>query len=257
MALALLLSGKSWLDRPFSSYERIYNAVSLRGRRAATSQKVQDSMVQAVDKSGDRVRKMFAEIAPRYDLMNHLLSMNIDRMWRSRTVRELRLDRAEPILDVCTGTGDLAIAMSKKVAGKAPVVGMDFCGEMLKFARKKQEQLQIAGNLLRFEEADTQSLPMDDNSCQAVTVAFGLRNVADTDRGLLEMIRVCRPGGQVAVLEFSKPSLPGSVRFTTVTFGMYCLESVNRWPKMAKALTNICRKAFDSFHVDRNWSIGW
>lgn len=162
-----------------------------------------------VDKSGDKVQSMFAQIAPRYDLLNHLLSLGIDIRWRNRVVRELRLDTEHPILDCCTGTGDLALAISRKVAGRVEVVGSDFCEPMLEIARQKQLKPQTVEYPIRFVEADSQHLPFPDNTFQAVTVAFGLRNVQDTDQGISEMIRVCHPGGQVAVLEFSKPTVPG------------------------------------------------
>jgi demethylmenaquinone methyltransferase/2-methoxy-6-polyprenyl-1,4-benzoquinol methylase len=173
-----------------------------RGMRVAT-----ESMT--VDKSGDRVRKMFAEIAPRYDLLNHVLSLNMDRYWRWRTLRVLGLRPGEPVLDVCTGTGDLALSASKQLGTDTEVVGTDFCGEMLDIAREKQAKHLLGHTQLRFLEADTMQLPFPDQAFQAVTVAFGIRNVSDTDAGLREMIRVCRPGGQVAILEFSRPSFPG------------------------------------------------
>lgn len=165
-------------------------------------------MIQ-LDKSGSRVRKMFEDIAPRYDLMNHVLSLGIDITWRKRTVRLLRLDGIEPILDCCTGTGDLALMLARHVGSRARVVGTDFCLPMLSVAQAKKRS--IAENTtppVEFLEADTQALPFPDGMFQAVTVAFGLRNVEDTDRGLREMVRVCKPGGQVAVLEFSKPTFP-------------------------------------------------
>ncbi len=161
-----------------------------------------------VDKSGDRVRRMFAEIAPRYDLLNHVLSLNIDRYWRWRTLRILALRPGEPVLDVCTGTGDLALSASRQLGAETEVVGTDFCPEMLDIARQKQVRQLSERAHLRFLEADTMQLPFAENSFQAVTVAFGLRNVSNTDAGLSEMIRVCKPGGQVAVLEFSKPNWP-------------------------------------------------
>lgn len=163
-----------------------------------------------VDKSESRVRDMFRQVAPRYDAMNHLLSLNIDRYWRWRAVRALRLIDQSPILDVCTGTGDLALALRKKAGDKIQVIGSDFCGPMLRIAREKQSRLPKTGEpMVSFVEADSQSLPFSDDTFQAVTVAFGLRNVTDTDRGLAEMLRVCLPGGQVMVLEFSNPTLPG------------------------------------------------
>jgi demethylmenaquinone methyltransferase/2-methoxy-6-polyprenyl-1,4-benzoquinol methylase len=158
----------------------------------------------AIDKSGARVQRMFGEIAPHYDRMNHLLSLNIDRYWRSWTVRKLQPAPGEPILDICTGTGDLALAFHKATAGKSEIIAADFCREMLEIGQRKQAKAAI-GPELTFVEADAQNLPFEDNRFAIVSVAFGLRNVADTDRGLAEMTRVCRPGGQVAVLEFSTP----------------------------------------------------
>jgi demethylmenaquinone methyltransferase / 2-methoxy-6-polyprenyl-1,4-benzoquinol methylase len=158
----------------------------------------------AIDKSGERVRQMFGEIAPHYDRMNHLLSLNIDRYWRSWTVKRLQPQPGEPILDVCTGTGDLALAFQRATAGKSEIVAADFCQQMLEIGRRKQARASI-GSELTFVEADAQHLPFADNRFAIVSVAFGLRNVADTDGGLAEMSRVCRPGGQVAVLEFSTP----------------------------------------------------
>ncbi len=157
-----------------------------------------------IDKSNDRVRQMFGEIAPKYDRMNHLLSMNVDRYWRWLTVRKLRPTDDEPILDVCTGTGDLAFSFYKKTRGKAQIVGSDFCREMLNVGEEKKQRAGINGQL-KFVEADAQDLPFDDDHFQVVSVAFGLRNISDTDQGLREMTRVCRPGGKVAVLEFSMP----------------------------------------------------
>jgi demethylmenaquinone methyltransferase/2-methoxy-6-polyprenyl-1,4-benzoquinol methylase len=157
-----------------------------------------------VDKRDTRVREMFGEIAPKYDRLNHLLSLQTDRYWRWRTVRLVRPRAEEPILDVCTGTGDLALAFYQATGGSAPVFGSDFCPEMLAIAEQKKRRAGIR-NALTFLEADAQQLPFADDHFQVVAVAFGLRNVADTDRGLREMTRVCRPGGQVAVLEFSLP----------------------------------------------------
>lgn len=150
---------------------------------------------------------MFAEIASKYDRMNHLLSMNVDRYWRWRTVKLLKPAHDALILDTCTGTGDLAFAFWKATGGTASIVASDFCGEMLKYGEQKKQKLGVNGQI-SFLEADTQRLPFDDDHFQIVSVAFGLRNVSDTDRGLREMTRVCVPGGQVAVLEFSQPTIP-------------------------------------------------
>jgi len=157
-----------------------------------------------VDKSGPRVRRMFGEIAGKYDFLNHLLSLNVDRYWRWRTVRTVAPKGGDRILDVCTGTGDLALAYHKASKGEAEIVGADFCHEMLAIGHQKGMKAR-AGDRLTFIEADTQTLPFPSDRFNIVTVAFGLRNVADTDAGLAEMTRVCTPGGKVAVLEFSSP----------------------------------------------------
>jgi demethylmenaquinone methyltransferase/2-methoxy-6-polyprenyl-1,4-benzoquinol methylase len=129
----------------------------------------------SVDKSNDRVRKMFGEIAPKYDRMNHLLSMNVDRYWRWKSVRKLAPNREDPILDVCTGTGDLAFAFQKYTGGQVAVIGSDFCFEMLEIGRQKSDRF---GREVSFIEADAQKLPFNSDSFQIVSAAFGLRNVA-------------------------------------------------------------------------------
>ncbi len=175
---------------------------------------------EQVDKSGDRIQKMFGEISGRYDFLNHFLSGGVDYYWRWRTVRRIRPTGESPILDVCTGTGDLAIAFWKKAGGTTAVVGTDFTPEMLEIARVKTAKMGIPADAassetngsssstkapLTFQQADTMELPLDSDLYQIVSVAFGLRNVSDTVAGLKEMTRVCKPGGQVAVLEFSMP----------------------------------------------------
>lgn len=161
-------------------------------------------METLLDKRETRIRRMFGNIAPSYDLLNHLLSMNVDRWWRWRTTR-LVPPGDGPILDVCSGTGDLALAYDRAADGKLSVVGTDFCHEMLCRAVQKTER-RGAAERVRYLEADTQQLPFPDSMFQITTVAFGLRNVTDTDRGIAEMVRVTRPGGKVAILEFSRPA---------------------------------------------------
>ena len=159
-----------------------------------------------VDKGGARVRRMFGQIAPWYDFLNHLLSLNIDRRWRRKTT-ELAPPRGPehgPVLDLCTGTGDLALAYDAAAKGRLTIVGADFTPEMLDRARVKAAKRGVGGRVT-FVEADATALPFPADTFQLVTVAFGLRNVSDTDRGLAEMVRVTKPGGRVAVLEFSKP----------------------------------------------------
>jgi len=180
-----------------------------------------------IDKSGERVQRMFGEIAPYYDRMNHLLSLNIDRYWRWWTVKKLAPQPGDMILDICTGTGDLAIAFQRATGGQSQIVGADFCPEMLELGRRKQARARI-GPELSFVQADAQHLPFDDNRFAIAAVAFGLRNVADTDRGLAEMMRVCQPGGQVAVLEFSTPRWQ-PLRGIYLLYFRHVLPRIGQW----------------------------
>ncbi len=157
-----------------------------------------------VDKSGRRVRSMFGAIAKRYDLLNHLLSLNIDRSWRRFATRLVPPVAGVPVLDCCTGTADLALEYHKAGGGRSPVVGADFCHEMLAIGNRKVRKAGAEGSVALIE-ADAQRLPLADDTFGVVTVAFGLRNVADTVRGIDELVRVARPGGKVAILEFSRP----------------------------------------------------
>lgn len=157
-----------------------------------------------LDKRESRIRGMFGSIAPSYDLLNHLLSLNIDKYWRWRTTRLVPPVPGAPILDLCTGTGDLALAYDRAARGTAPIVGADFAHAMLVRAVRKTQRRGAAGRI-HYLEADAQRLPLPDDRFQITTVAFGLRNVTDTERGLAEMVRVTRPGGRVAILEFSQP----------------------------------------------------
>jgi len=145
------------------------------------------------------VRGMFGRIAPRYDLANHLLSGNLDRLWRRHTVKRLAhiLDRpGARVLDICCGTGDLAIALQKR--SRSRILASDFCHPMLVAAHRK-----IPGGVLF--ESDALRLPVRDASLDLITVAFGFRNLANYEAGLREMRRVLRPGGVAAILEFSQP----------------------------------------------------
>jgi len=159
-----------------------------------------------LDKSSDRVKQMFGEIAGRYDFLNCVLSLGIDRSWRSKTVKLVPPEGDAPILDVCTGTADLALAYWKASGRRLRVVGTDFCGPMLALGREKCRRAG-AEDHISLLEADTMQLPFADDTFQIVCVAFGLRNVCNTDAGLREMVRVCQHGGRVAVLEFTTPTL--------------------------------------------------
>ncbi len=149
---------------------------------------------------------MFAGIAGRYDLLNHLLSGNTDRRWRRLVAAELgpALTEGAHVLDVACGTGDLSLTLS--AAGSAQVIGVDFCRPMLEIAREK-----AAGETrgVPFVEGDALRLPFADEAFDVATIAFGLRNLSSVGDGLKELLRVLKPGGRVAVLEFSSPVVPG------------------------------------------------
>lgn len=151
----------------------------------------------------EEVREMFDRIAPRYDLLNHTLSMNVDRLWRRHAVGIVR--RADPrrILDVAAGTGDLAIEMARRIPG-AEVLGVDLSERMLAVARGKAGERGLERRV-RFVEGDAEHLSVADNSMDAATVAFGVRNFGDLDAGLRELYRTIKPGGIVVILEFSRP----------------------------------------------------
>jgi demethylmenaquinone methyltransferase/2-methoxy-6-polyprenyl-1,4-benzoquinol methylase len=152
------------------------------------------------------VKEMFAGIAGRYDLLNHVLSLNIDRTWRRKVRRELADVLARPdalVLDVACGTGDLSLELKK--GAKANVIGTDFCRPMLAIADQKSREAKLA---IPFIEADAMALGVDDATFDAVTIAFGLRNLPNYEDGLHELCRVLKPGGKLVVLECSHPRLP-------------------------------------------------
>jgi len=210
--------------------------------------------------AADWVRRMFGRVAHRYDLANHLLSFNIDRQWRSHTVSRVRhiLDRpGARVLDICCGTGDLVLALGRRA--RSPVMGSDFCHPMLVAARRKIAQ---HGGPAWLFEADALELPLRTGAIDLITVAFGFRNLANYEKGLLEMRRVLRPGGMAAILEFSQPpnplfrSLYGfySRRILPLVGGMlsgspdayaYLPESVRKFPSPSDLAARMRQAGFD------------
>src|ERR1700733_14664443 len=153
------------------------------------------------------VRDMFSQIAPRYDLLNHLLSMQLDRVWRRRVARRVRpiLLRGDArVLDLCCGTGDLAFSLRRAPGTRAQIVGADFSHAMLVRAHAKSVSGDSAGAMPVFE-ADALRLPFADGSFDLITTAFGFRNLANYEAGLREIHRALKPGGTVAILEFTEP----------------------------------------------------
>lgn len=205
-----------------------------------------------------RVREMFAGIAGRYDLLNHLLSGNTDKRWRrlvAKRLHEVLSLKGARALDVACGTGDLSLALAKGTGAR--IVGTDFCRPMLEIARRKASANDFSE--IPFIEGDALKLPFADSSFDAVTIAFGLRNLASVEAGLGELRRVLKPGGRAAILEFSTPVVPGfralfRLYFTRVlpkVGGMisgsrgayeYLPDSVSRFPDQ-KRLAAMMREA--------------
>lgn len=212
------------------------------------------------------VRGMFGAIAGRYDLLNHLLSCNLDRLWRAHTVKRVAHVLARPdarVLDLCCGTGDVLLALEAR-AGR-PVLGSDFCHPMLVAAQRK-----VAGRGFRTPlfEADALALPLAEASLDLVTVAFGFRNFANYERGLEELLRVLKPGGVVAILEFSQPTnrpfaalygffskhvLPkvGGLISGSPDAYAYLPESIGKFPDADTLATEMRRAGFARVEFDR------
>ena len=160
-----------------------------------------------VSKSPERIAGMFDAIAGRYDLLNHVLSAGIDRRWRTRAIRSLQLTGREHVLDLCTGTGDLAMAASRAQPSAARVIGVDFSGAMLRVGHGKLRRARL-DDRVTMVQGDATRIPLADGSVDAVTIGFGIRNVERMDDACAELHRVLKPGGRLAILEFAEPTTP-------------------------------------------------
>jgi len=191
---------------------------------------------------------MFDAIAPRYDFLNHLLSAGIDRLWRKRAIRSLALSGRECVLDLCTGTGDLAIEAINAAPGAARVLGVDFSGVMLtrglEKLRKQRRDRQIV--LVR---GDAMTLPVAGASVDAVTIGFGIRNVEDREAACREILRVLKPGGRLAILEFAMPTAP-LFRFAYVSYFRHVLPRLGRWISGHPAAYEYLPASVDAFEPD-------
>lgn len=213
------------------------------------------------DSAARAVREMFTSIAPRYDLLNHVLSFNIDRLWWRRTARTFRHILTRPdgrVLDLCCGTGDMAFALRRQAGKCSPkIVGADFSHAMLQRATTKSEGMQASPTWI---EADALNLPLPSGHFDLVTSAFGFRNLADYDAGLREIFRVLRPGGECGILDFGEPKgLLGAFyrvyfkqvlpRVGTVISGVrgpyaYLPASVERFPTPDEMITRMKNAGF-------------
>ena len=160
-----------------------------------------------LDKTPRRIAGMFDAIAPRYDLLNTVLSAGLDRYWRRRAIRSLRFTGRETLLDVCTGTGDVALAAARARDGAQRVVGVDFAGAMLSRALDKAGQAQLSARV-HLVRGDATAIPLPANAVDGATIAFGIRNVARPEAACRELLRTLKPGGRLAILEFGLPVVP-------------------------------------------------
>lgn len=207
----------------------------------------------------EQITEMFDNIAPKYDFLNHFLSFGIDKKWRRRAIRILMQHSVSNILDVATGTGDFAIESIKSGAQK--VTGVDISEQMLAIGRAKVEAMGF-GRQIILKKADSEELCFSDNSFDAVTVAFGVRNFENLSKGLDELYRVLKPGGVICILEFSKPKyfpvkqlyslysfyiLPILGRFFSKdnTAYNYLPESVEKFPDEEEFLAFLIKSGFD------------
>ncbi len=153
----------------------------------------------------DQVADMFNNIAGNYDFLNHFLSMGIDKGWRKKAIAEIAKVQPTNILDVATGTGDLAIVAAEKLS-PMHIIGVDIADKMLEVGRKKVEEKKLS-KIIKLQNGDSESMPFANNTFDAITCAYGVRNFEHLEKGLMEMSRVMRPGGKLAILEFSHPKV--------------------------------------------------
>lgn len=177
------------------------------------------------ESKAEMVRGMFNDIAPTYDRLNHILSFDIDKLWRKRVVRIVRKLGAKYIMDMATGTGDLAIALARNIEGST-IYGADFSSEMLAVAKQKIEALGLSERI-SLTECNAESIPLADEAVDAATVAFGVRNFEHQKEALTEMKRTIRKGGHLVVLEFSNPRF-ALVRWCYRIYSHYILPAIGR-----------------------------
>lgn len=200
---------------------------------------------------GEMVRGMFNDIAPTYDRLNHILSFDIDKLWRKRVVRIVRKLGAKHIMDMATGTGDLAIAMAKKIEGST-IYGADFSSEMLAVAKQKIEHLGLSERI-SLTECNAENIPLEDETVDLATVAFGVRNFEHQREALTEMMRTIRKGGHLVVLEFSNPKC-GFVRWCYRLYSHYILPAIGRLVSKHSTAYTYLPESIDQFASPEKFS---
>lgn len=220
--------------------------------------------------SASPIAAMFDRISPHYDALNHGLSLNIDKVWRRKTAKAVAKSQPKTILDLATGTADLAIALAKHNP-EAHIVGMDISEKMLEIGKAKVKAQKLESQI-KLQFGDAASLPFEDNNFDAVTVAFGVRNFEDLGKGLSEIHRVLKPCGQAFILEFSMPEqfpvkqlyrlyfkqiLPKIGRMVSKDANAYTYlpESVEKFPKPNEFLLNLHKKRFEKVCI-QHYSFG-
>jgi demethylmenaquinone methyltransferase/2-methoxy-6-polyprenyl-1,4-benzoquinol methylase len=218
----------------------------------------------------DQVADMFNDIAPRYDFLNRFLSVGIDVGWRKKALAELKSVKPKSLLDVATGTADVAI-MAASILNPAKIVGIDISTGMLELGRKKLLKEGL-GKQIELQTGDSEAINFPDASFDAVTVAFGVRNFANLEKGLSEIYRVLKPGGKLVVLEFSKPKIIGIQQFYNLYMGIvapgmgkifsknrdayqYLHDSVQKFPE-GKAFTDILNQTGFKENTCKRLSLG-
>lgn len=198
-----------------------------------------------VDKSPAKIAGMFDAIAGRYDLLNTVLSGGLDRYWRRRAIATLGLTGQERLLDVCTGTADVAIGSARAARGASRVVGVDFAGAMLAHGLEKVRAAGLESRV-KLIRGDAMRLPVADASVHAVTIAFGIRNVQQTDVACRELLRVLKPGGRLAILEFGMPVIP-AVRPLYLWYSNHILPRIGRTVSKHEAAYTYLPESIGSF----------
>lgn len=200
---------------------------------------------------GEMVRGMFNDIAPTYDKLNHILSFDIDKLWRKRVVRIVRKLGAKRIMDMATGTGDLAIALAKGIEGSS-IYSADFSSEMLAVAKQKIAQLQLSERI-SLTECNAENIPLNDEAVDAATVAFGVRNFENQAKALTEMARTIRKGGHLIVLEFSNPSC-AFVRWCYRLYSHHILPAIGRMVSKHSTAYTYLPESIDQFASPKAFS---